>query len=50
MSKGQSLPFSDPPLLIEEKVSKEFKVLRFQHIGNKKEYLVRFEVRGREGR
>ena len=44
MSKGSSLPFYDPPLLVEEKEIKEMKIIRLQQIGNKKEYIVRFEV------
>ncbi len=44
MGKGQSLPFFSPPLLVEEKAMKDFKVIRMQQIGNKKEYIVKFEV------
>ena len=44
MSKGQSLPFIAPPLLVEEKAMKDFKVIRMQQIGNKKEYIIKFEV------
>jgi len=44
MSKGQSLPFFAPPLLVEEKTVKDFKVIRMQQIGNKKEYIIKFEV------
>ena len=44
MSKGHSLPFFDPPLLIEEKDIKDVKILRLQQIGSKKEHIVRFEV------
>ncbi len=45
MSKGSSLPFYDPPLLVEEKEIKDnMKIIRLQQIGNKKEYIVRFEV------
>ena len=44
MSKGQSLPFYSPPLLVEEKEVKEQHVIRLQQIGNKKEYIIRFEV------
>ena len=46
MAKGQSLPLYDPPLLVEEKEkeNKDTKFLRMQQIGNKKEYMIRFEV------
>ena len=46
MSKGSSLPLYDPPLLVEEKEVKDMKILRLQQIGNKKEYIIRFEVSG----
>lgn len=46
MSKGQSLPFNDPPLLVEEKEIKDsMKILRLQQIGSKKEHIMRFDVR-----
>ncbi len=45
MSKGHSLPFYDPPLLLEERDGKEAKMIRLQQIGNKKEIFVRFEAR-----
>lgn len=44
MSKGQSLPFVSPPLLVEEKMQKDVKIIRMQQIGNKKEYIIKFEV------
>lgn len=44
MSKGQHLPFYSPPLLVEEKDIKEHCAIRMQQIGNKKEYVIRFEV------
>jgi hypothetical protein len=56
MSKGLSLSLYDPPLLVEEKEKQDMKFLRMQQLGNKKEYIIRFEVRrvrregGREGR
>ncbi len=49
MSKGHSLTFHSPPLLVEEKVIKDVKVVRMQHIGSTKEYIVKFnEARDRQ--
>jgi len=44
MSKAHSLAFYSPPLLVEEKVVKESKVIRMQQIGSKKEHFIKFEV------
>ena len=44
MNKGRSLVFFAPPLLVEKRVMKESTVIRMQHIGEKKDYIIKFEV------
>ena len=44
MAKGHSLPFFDPPLLLEEKEVRDSKIIRMQQIGSKKDHIIRFDV------